>query len=315
VAEGITFDGTHVAPGRRKQIELPVGRLPSGGWMPLILTVLCGKKPGPCVWLNGVLHGDELNGLEIIRRVLDQLDPRHLAGTVIAAPIVNSFGFVQQERYLPDRRDLNRSFPGSPRGSLAGRLAHLFTQQVVRRCSYGLDFHTGSLHRENLPQVRGDLDHPEIRRLATTFGAPVMVHAKDRSGSLRSAASRLGVPVLVYEGGEPMRFSEPAIRAGVDGALRVLAELGLREGGQPAAPATPSREVRSSNWVRASRAGIVRRLQELGSEVRSGGTVGYIVDPVTGKESRVRTSREGIVIGRTNNPLVYQGDALLHVAQ
>ncbi|MFW6198438.1 MAG: M14 family metallopeptidase, partial [Acidobacteriota bacterium] len=164
--EVFEIGGERVAPGETRRLDLPVARLPTQQMLSLPVKVLHGSRPGPRLWLSAAIHGDEVNGVEIIRRVLDAVRPEELAGTVVAVPIVNVFGFVQQSRYLPDRRDLNRSFPGSRRGSLAARLARLFLTEVVERCSHGIDLHTGSLHRSNLPQVRGDLDDPETRRCA-----------------------------------------------------------------------------------------------------------------------------------------------------
>lgn len=219
--------GEAVPPGRRRELELPVARLPTDTWLSIPVVVLNGRAPGPTVWLSGAVHGDEINGVEIVRRLARTLDPRRLAGTVIAVPVVNVFGFVNESRSFPDRRDLNRSFPGSTRGSLAARLAHLFMQEVVSRSDDGIDFHTATDHRTNLPQLRCDLDDPETRRCAVAFGAPMTLHSRLRDGSLREAATSRGIPVLLYEGGEPVRFNEWAIRAGVDGALRVLQELGM----------------------------------------------------------------------------------------
>ena len=216
-----------VAPGRRRRFELPIARLMSGTPVALPVVVLHGREDGPTVWLSGAVHGDELCGVEIIRLVLEALEPSAMSGTVIAVPVVNVHGFNTGQRYLPDRRDLNRSFPGSPRGSLAARIAHLLLTEVVGRCSAGIDLHTGSDHRTNLPQIRADLDDAETLRLAEAFGAPVSIHSRTRDGSLRQAATEVGATVLLYEGGEALRFDPTAIAAGRDGTMRVLAELGM----------------------------------------------------------------------------------------
>lgn len=302
-----------VPPGTRANLEIPVARLFTGNWLALPVAVLNGRSPGPCLWLSATIHGDELNGLEIIRRVLREIDPAKLCGTVIAVPVVNVFGFVEQDRYLPDRRDLNRSFPGSPNGSLAARLAHLFVEEVVRKCDYGLDFHTGSLHRENLPQVRAFLEDPETRRLAEAFGAPFMFQARPIHGSLRAAAVRLGVRCLVYEGGEPLRFNHDAITCGVLGALRVMKALGMWRVDEAEPPRTF--EAASTRWIRASRSGILHLSTSLGQWVEKGQVLGQIaVDFLTTKSRRVRAPHDGLVIAYTNNPLVNQGDALIHLA-
>ncbi len=199
-----------VAPGRSATGELPIARQVTGTRISLPLQVVHGRSDGSTVWLSAAVHGDEINGVEIIRRVMRQLDARTMAGTVIAVPIVNVHGFLNGDRYLPDRRDLNRSFPGSPTGSLAARIANLFMTEIVSRCDVGIDLHTGSDHRTNLPQIRADLDDPETRALAEAFGAPLMLHSRIRDGSLRGAATERGATVLLFEGGEALRFDDDA---------------------------------------------------------------------------------------------------------
>jgi predicted deacylase len=308
----ITIAGVTVPAGARRHIELPVARLPTDTSLSMPVAVVNGLRPGPKVWLNAVIHGDELNGVEIIRQVLQLLKPRELKGTVLAVPVVNVFGFVTANRYLPDRRDLNRSFPGTATGSLTSQLAHLFMTEIVDRCDYGLDFHTGSDHRTNLPQLRVDLSNPEVERLAIAFGAPATVDAAYRDGSLRWACRQRGIPLLVFEGGEAHRFNEAAVRAGVEGTLRVLAELGMRTAGVPPAPATTI--VRNSRWERARRSGIVRIDVFPGQEVKRGDVLGVMADALGERRSVVRATRTGIVLGYTRNPLASQGDALVHIA-
>jgi predicted deacylase len=309
----ITIAGVTVPPGTRRHIELPVARLPTDTSLSMPVAVVNGLRPGPKVWLNAVIHGDELNGVEIIRQVLQLLKPRELSGTVLAVPVVNVFGFVTANRYLPDRRDLNRSFPGTKTGSLTAQLANLFMTEIVDRCDYGLDFHTGSDHRTNLAQLRVDLSNPEVERLAIAFGAPATVDAAYRDGSLRWACRQRGIPLLVFEGGEAHRFNETAVRAGVEGTLRVLAELGMRSAAVPAASA-PTTIVRNSRWERARRSGIVRIDVFPGQEVKRGDVLGVMADALGERMSVVRATRTGIVLGYTRNPLASQGDALVHIA-
>jgi uncharacterized protein len=308
-----TIRGEVVPAGSRRHVEIPVARLPTDTSLSLPVSVVNGRRPGPKVWLNAVIHGDELNGVEIIRQVLSVLRPRELAGTVVAVPIVNVFGFVSESRYLPDRRDLNRAFPGSPRGSLAGQLAHLFMTEVVARCDYGLDFHTGSDHRTNLPQLRVDLSNPEVERLSLAFGAPATVDAAYRDGSLRSACRQRGIPLLVFEGGEAHRFNEAAIRAGVEGTMRVLRELGMWDEPVPP-PDRATTVVRHSAWERARRSGIVRIDVYPGQQVERGDVLGVLGDALGERRTPVRATRSGVVLGYTRNPLVSQGDALVHIA-
>ncbi len=311
--ETLEIGGRQVEPGERAELELRVARLPTGDWLSLPVIALNGHRDGPSVWLDAAIHGDEVNGLEIIRRVLAELDPQRLAGRILAVPIVNVFGFVQQTRYLPDRRDLNRSFPGSTRGSLAARIAHLFMKEIVGRCRYGLDFHTGSHHRTNLPQVRAALDDPETRRIAEAFGAPVMFAASEIPRSLRRAARDQGAHILVYEASEPLRFDEEAIRVGVRGTLRVLAELEMWDHSEKKTWKTL--EASNTRWLRAARSGIFRRETGLGEAVDKKQVVGRISDVFGHDERPVKAPASGVVIGYTNNPLVHQGDALVHLAE
>ncbi len=301
-------------PGRLTQVELRVARLPTGMWLSVPVGVLHGKSPGPVIWLSAAIHGDELNGVPVIRHVLDRIDPRELSGTVLAVPTVNVFGLIQSSRYLPDRRDLNRSFPGSKRGSTASQLAHLFTTEVVQRCELGLDLHTGSGGRKNLPQLRCDLDQPETLRLAREFGAPLLLHARLRDGSLRAAARDLGKTVLVYEAGEANRFDVEAIDAGVEGTLRVMKSLGMIEHALER-PADPPRISRSSSWVRARRSGFCEMTSRLGDEVTKGDGIAVIFDALGRSRSTVKAKTTGVLIGHLTSPIVNRGEAVAHIAE
>ncbi|HVS02288.1 MAG TPA: succinylglutamate desuccinylase/aspartoacylase family protein [Thermoanaerobaculia bacterium] len=304
-----------VRPGTAARLELPVARLFTGNWLSLPVSVLHGARPGPCLWLSAAIHGDELNGMEIIRRILAHLEPASLQGAVIAVPVVNVFGFVQQTRYLPDRRDLNRSFPGSSRGSTAARLAHLLMDAVVSKCGYGIDFHTGSQHRSNLPQIRAHLADPETHRIAEAFRAPMMYSASEIAGSLRAAARRQGAHVIVYEAGEPLRFDQEAIRVGVAGVLRVLAALDMWPAAEQEEQPAPSFEAGETRWLRAPRSGIFHLAAGLGEWVRRHQQLGAIAGPFSTQVQAVKAPFEGLVIGFTANPLVHRGDALLHLAK
>jgi predicted deacylase len=251
--------------------------------------------------------------VEIIREVLAELDPGSLAGAVLAVPVVNVFGFVAESRYLPDRRDLNRSFPGKARGSMAARLAHLFMTEVVQVCSVGLDFHCGSDDRQNHPQVRVNEREPGVARLARAFGAPVILPNKAPKGSLRHAAAKAGVQTLVYEAGEAGRFTADAVKVGVAGTLRVLRELGMIDHA-PEAPG-PVRQARDTQWIRAPRSGICRIDVPLGANVRKGDRLGGVFELLGAKETKIRAGSDGIVIGRRVNPLVHKGEAVVHLAR
>lgn len=302
-----------VRAGTRQKLEIPIANLMSGTPVALPLVVLHGSESGPAMWLTATIHGDELCGIDIIRRVLDVLDPKAMSGTVVTVPVVNVHGFNNGQRYLPDRRDLNRSFPGSRRGSLASRIAYLLMTEVIARCPVGIDLHTGSDRRENYPQIRADLDDPRTLELAEVFGAPIAMHSRLRDGSMRQAATEADTTVLLYEAGEAGRFSRNAIRSGTDGVLRVIEHLGIQQGiSEPAAPIKISR---SSTWVRANRSGIVHVDADLGTEVVIGETIASIRDPFGKLLGKVAARKSGMVVGVTHSPLVNRGDALVHIAE
>lgn len=309
----LAVGGVSVPPGKRINLELPVTRLPTGTTLSLPITVVNGRHPGPRLWLSAAIHGDELNGVEIIRRVVRSLKPAQLNGAVIAVPVVNIFGLVEQSRYLPDRRDLNRSFPGSARGSLAARLAALFMREVVSHCTHGIDLHTAAIHRNNLPQIRANLEDPETYQFAKAFGAPIVIHADARDGSLRQAAAQRHIPTLLYEGGEALRFNEDAIQAGVNGVRRALAFLAMYTADAPNLVPL-SQEARETRWVRASRGGFWHLQVALGQRVTQRQTLGMLTDAFGEKTVEVRSPMEGWVIGHSQNPLVHQGEALVHIA-
>jgi uncharacterized protein len=311
--ESFAIGGVRVRAGRTRHLELPITKLVTGGDVSLPVRVVHGRDDGPVVWVSAAIHGDEVVGVEVIRQVLAGLNPQEFRGTLIAVPIVNVLGFTTGDRYLPDRRDLNRSFPGSRRGSLASRIAYLFMKEVVAPSEVGIDLHTGADQRSNLPQVRADLDDARTRELAEAFGAPVIFHARLRDGSLRYAAREHGAKVLLYEGGENNRFDDYAIAAGVAGVRRVLAHLKLIDPVREPDP-PPSVECRNSKWVRAGRTGILTLDVHLGEEVTDGQRLGSLVDSYGRTLRAVYAKRSGIVIGRTEQPVVNSGDALVHIA-
>jgi uncharacterized protein len=321
-----SIGGVEVAPGTRRLVDLPVSRLSNHTPVTLPVHVLHGEAPGPTMFVTAAVHGDELNGVEIIRRTLRTLSPAALHGTLLCVPVVNAYGFIGRSRYLPDRRDLNRSFPGSPHGSLAARLAHLLLTEVVRRSTLGIDLHTAAIHRVNLPQIRcAYAKRPRVRELAEAFGAGVILEAPERPGSLRNAAREMGVDVLVYEGGEGLRFDEFAIQAGVDGIAGVMLKVGLlqlasrpdseraeRRAGAPSL--RPPFYANASRWVRAPEAGVLRTTVKIGDAVGEREVIGHIANPYEDSDVPVRSQRRGIVVGRTTLPIVNVGDALFHIA-
>ncbi|MEM8780709.1 MAG: succinylglutamate desuccinylase/aspartoacylase family protein [Cyanobacteria bacterium P01_G01_bin.49] len=305
--------GQAIAPGQRQRLEIPVAQLPTRTTISLPVAVLNGQFPGPRLWLSAAIHGDEINGVEIIRQVLEKIKPKHLYGAIIAVPIVNVFGFIEQSRYLPDRRDLNRSFPGSAQGSLGSRLAHLFMTEIVNQSTHGIDLHTAAQPRINLPQIRANLLDSETYRCAQAFGAPVMIHATTRDGSLRQAASNKGIPTLLYETGEASRFDPDGIEIGVDGILRVMDLLEMYDHSLMNTQFT-SLEVTKTKWVRASRSGLLHLDVKLGNKIEKKQPLGIITDAFGETTAKLRSPEYGVVIGHVQNPLVNKGDAIVHLA-
>lgn len=312
-AKVLTIGGQDTLPGQQYIIEIPVAPTYTHDNLSISLKVIRGKRPGPVMFVCAAIHGDEINGVEIIRRLLKDPLLERMRGTLIAIPIVNVYGFINHTRYLPDGRDLNRSFPGSSRGSLTGRIAQTFLNEVVAHCSHGIDLHTGARHRSNFPQIRANLADEATLAMTEAFGAPLAIDAKIRDGSLRQAAGDMGVPVLLYESCEALRFDETYIRAGVKGVLNVMRHLGMLR--KSRARIKPPVISRSTSWLRAPESGILRVLVPLGAEVEKGQTIGFIADPLGVSEVDVVAENAGIVIGRTNLPLVYEGDALFHIAE
>ena len=263
-----------VAPGGRQTVDLPVSVMSDHTPVTLSAHVIHGRRAGPTMFVSAAIHGDEVIGAEIVRRLLRAVPLQRLTGTLIAVPIVNAYGFLNHSRYLPDRRDLNRSFPGHSEGSLAARLAHLFLTEIVMRCDIGIDLHSAAVGRTNLPQIRLTPGNDRLRALGEAFAAPVTLMSKVRDGSLRGEAEARGVDLLLYEAGEGLRFDEFAARAGVAGILRVMARLGMIAAkGVPRARGAPVICERST-WSRAPTGGLLRTLRASGDFVEAGACSG-----------------------------------------
>jgi len=305
--------GHTLQPGSRTEMELRPAKLPSGGWMSMPVVALHGTGEGPTVWLSAAIHGDEVCGVEIIRQVLASLKPSEMNGTVLAVPVLNVPGFASGDRYMPDRRDLNRSFPGSKRGSLASRFAHAFMSEIVQHCDVGIDLHTGSDHRRNVPQIRADLTDPRTEELTHAFGAPFALHSRLRDGSLREAAVRAGATALLYEAGEAWRFEPAAIDVGVRGVRRVLSHLEVIDPSIAAEPVPPTEILGESSWVRSPQSGLARLDVDLGDRVTEREPIGVVADAIGTSERVVRAGKTGVVIGRNESPVVHRGDALVHI--
>ncbi len=311
---GVEIGGVKVAAGERVSFDLPGAQLYTHTPLDMPVEVICGRTDGPVLLVCGAIHGDELNGVEIVRRLRTLKVLNRLHGALVLVPVVNLFGFIHRSRYLPDRRDLNRCFPGHAEGSLGSRLAHLFFSEVASRCTHIIDLHTGAVHRENLPQLRAALDQPGVEAMAHSFELPVIINADLIEGSLRYAAHEAGIPVITYEGGEALRLDERAIVAGVRGITNVMRGLGMLPSRRKPWLAEPY-VARSTTWYRAPTDGVFRPLAKLGARVRRGDTLGVVSAPFGETEQFLKARGEGIIIGANNLPLVNEGEALFNVAR
>lgn len=306
--------GTKVKAGTRQIVDIPISLLSNHIPVNLTVNVVHGKRPGPTIFVSGAVHGDEIVGVEVIRRVLKSSVLKSMRGTLLAVPVVNAFGFINHTRYLPDRRDLNRCFPGNSSGSLAAQLAHLFLTEIVERSDFGIDLHSAAVDRVNLPQVRVNEDDDAIMEFAEAFGTPIILTSPLREGSLRQAGKEAEVPILLYEAGEGRRFDEMSIRAGVSGVLRVMRKLGMIAERSIRESRVKSFKSSSSYWARAPKGGILRTFNQCGDFVNEGDVIAAVSDPFGVSDVEVVARYAGLIIGRTNLPIINQGDALFHIA-
>ncbi len=309
----LMIGGQEIKKGENRNIDI---ELPSLYNTPskLRVNVIRGKRNGPTVFVSAAIHGDEINGIEIIRRLKKVNILKRLKGTLILVPVVNVYGLMTLSRYLPDRRDLNRSFPGSEKGSLAARIAKIFFDEIVIKSDLGIDLHTGAIHRSNLPQIRTDIKNSFTYSLAKAFEAPVVLHSALRDGSLRSLAMDEKTPILLYEAGEALRFDETSIRIGVKGIINILRKMDML------AKSTKKSKIRipiiakKSSWTRATQSGLLRSLKSLGDTVSKGDIIAYINEPLEDDGDVIIAPFDGIIIGRSEIPLVQEGDAIFHIA-
>lgn len=307
--------GHVVQPGERAQLDLPTANLYTHTPLNMPVEVIHGRLAGPALLVCAAIHGDELNGVEIIRRMRSFRALNRLHGTLVLVPVVNQFGFIHQSRYLPDRRDLNRCFPGSERGSIASRVAHIFFNEVVTRCTHIIDLHTAAVNRDNLPQVRAALDEPGVSKMATGFSIPVIINSGLIDSSLRSEAGKLGMPIITYEAGEALRLNERSIVTGVRGIVSVMRTLSMLPSRRIQTVRAEPYIARSTTWFRAPMDGIFRPLTKLGARIEVGDTLGVISAPFSSDETVLTAELDGIVICVSNLPLVNEGEALFHIAR
>lgn len=306
--------GQTVQPGERMQFDLPTANLFTHAPLNMSIEVIHGRLAGPVLLICAAIHGDELNGVEIVRRTRSLGALNQLRGTLVLVPVVNLFGFIQQSRYLPDRRDLNRTFPGNSKGSIASRMAYIFFSEVVKRCTHIVDLHTAAVRRDNLPQVRAALDEPGVRAMAEGFGVPVIIDSGLISKSLRAEASKLDIPTITFEAGEALRLCERAIVTGVRGIVGVMQALEMLQGDEVRRVKATSYVAKSKGWFRASADGLFRPIAKLGALVKTGDTLGVTSAPFSSDESILLAKKDGIVIGLSNLPLVNKGEALFNIA-
>ncbi len=309
----LIIDGTEVPPGESRQLNALIGRLPTRTPINIPIFVSRARKEGPVLLLMAGMHGDETNGIEIVRRTISTDLYHPTRGTVIAIPILNVYGFINHTRGLPDGKDLNRSFPGVENGSLASRVAHFFTNEILPKIDFGLDFHTGGASRNNFPQLRGMFEDPKELEIAKAFSAPFMINSPYRDRSLRKTAAKSGTSILVFEGGQTLRLRKQVIDHGIQGIRRVMHYFNMIEEAPPQAP--PSIHLKKSQWVRARYAGMHHASIRNGARVTKGEVLGVITDPYGQFEKRIKSPSTGYVIGLNNYPVVNMGDALLHIGQ
>ncbi|MEN8693906.1 MAG: succinylglutamate desuccinylase/aspartoacylase family protein [Akkermansiaceae bacterium] len=310
------LQGQKVEAGTRSLINLPVGVFTNNTRVDLSVVVVHGRRPGPTLLVTGCIHGDEINGAEIIRRLLKSKSISRLKGTLLVVPIVNVPAFLNRSRYLPDRRDLNRLYPGSAKGSLGARLAKVVSSELLPQADIVIDLHTGTVNRPNLPQIRVTVDDQESIELAKIFNAPVTVLAPLRNNSFRSLCREEGKQILLFESGEALRLDAHSIRYGVQGIVSVMRQLGMLapKKGPASKKKTDTVICTKTYWERATIGGLFTPLIALGKTVEAEDILGFISDPFGGIETPITANYQGVVIGRTNEGLADEGDALFHIA-
>ncbi len=308
--EDLVIDNIRIRPGQSVKLDRNIARLPSHTDIDLVIYVYRSTKPGPVLLLSGGLHGDEVNGIEIVRRLIQQEITQPLRGTVICIPVINVYGFIHFSRYVPDGKDVNRSFPGSRTGSLASRIAHYLTKHIIPHIDYGLDFHTGGADRSNFPQVRCSFKDPMAKELAGAMGIPFVLNANFLSKSLRMSAYKAKKSIVVYEGGMSSRIDETTVQMGVNGAINLMHHLGMTE---ETAPKTQTNWLKDSTWVRSRQSGIFQSVIENGQFVEKKQDLGNLSDPFGDFTISIKSPKSSYVIGLNHNPVVHQGDALIHL--
>jgi hypothetical protein len=308
----LVIDGKPIEPGEQRFLELSVSRLPSGTPIHMPVHIFRSKVDGPTVLLSGGMHGDEVNGIEIIRKFLDgKIGNKLLKGSIIAMPIINVYGFINFSRDVPDGKDVNRNFPGNTEGSLASLVAHTLTHNILPEIDFGIDFHTGGASRTNYPQIRFDPADALGSEIAKAFEAPFTLHSAVIEKSFRETAFKMNKSVVVFEGGETLRIDPKTVQEGVDGLKRTLKHFGMLAN----APQQLQKQhfFTRSTWLRADVSGLFRHKRASGQKVKIDQTIGYISSPDNQYSVKVKSTENGHIIGHNNFPLIHKGDALFHV--
>ncbi|MEW5248127.1 succinylglutamate desuccinylase/aspartoacylase family protein [Microbulbifer sp. 2201CG32-9] len=303
--------GAEVPPATSTRLAWSPSQHFEGVYSPTAVLVVNGAAEGPTLCLTAAVHGDELNGIETVRRVMYNLDAATLRGAVIGVPIVNLQGFHRGSRYLTDRRDLNRHFPGDPQGSSAARIAHSFFHEIISHCNAVVDLHTGSFYRTNLPQLRGDLTDPKVVTLTKGFGSTVVLHSEGAKGTLRRAAVNVGIPTVTLEAGAPMVLDEVSVSHSVKGIRTLLNQLDMVK--QFRLWGDPEPVYYNSTWQRATTGGIIFSEVKLGEVVRKGDLLGTVTNPITNVRTEIRSEHDGRVLGMALNQVVQPGFAAYHI--
>ncbi|MFT5207551.1 MAG: putative deacylase [Candidatus Omnitrophota bacterium] len=306
----LKIGGVKILPGEVKDIKLKVSESYTGRSETLSVRVIRSLESGPIVFLTGVVHGDELTGLGVIREIMFK-KLELLKGTLICAPILNNYGFENHSRYLPDRRDLNRSFPGS--ATAAGRLANVVTEEIIKKSDYGIDLHSAATRRTNFPQIRGDMEDQSIRKIAKAFGCELIIHNKGPQESLRASASNQGCPTIIYEAGETLKFEPGTIKLGVRGVMNVLKTLGMLKG-NPIKPIYQT-VIKKTSWIRSSNGGLLKFYVKPGDLVKKGKKIASCHKLFSKESELLKSPMDGIVLGMTTLPAVKPGEPICHIAK
>jgi predicted deacylase len=313
--KNITILGEPILPGESKTINMDIAKLHTMTSLKIPIIVERSKFDGPTILLSAGLHGDEINGVEIVRQIITRKINKPKTGTIICIPVINVFGFINQKREFPDGRDLNRVFPGNKSGSLASRLAYHLLKEVLPHVDYAIDFHAGGASRFNAAQVRIVPKNPDLKALSDIFHAPFALYSKNITGSYRNSCDKLGVKMLLFEGGKSMDLNEEITIQGVEGTKRVLRHLGMLSAQKNVIiPENKTIYIEKSSWIRARSSGMFHSITTVGSHIEKGQLLATISDPYGKIEHKVKSPNSGYIINTNDSPIVYQGDAIYHIS-